>query len=284
MKHALLIFTGVPLAATGGIVAAAFSSYAGFVAASAKVYSIVGGQLTPRLTLALGASDAVQSISSIVDLTNDGVRDVAVGLPYATNPYSAYGVVKLLSGSDGQLLRTINSGGQAEGFGMGVADVGDVNGDGDREFAVLASSGPTVGSVSVFSAGNKNEVLTGCGPLPGQSLQILGTPVPGNTVTLVGTIPEAANSWGGFWGSTLPYGYASTVVSVNSPVQCRTGLDIWGAAVSSVMSIDSNGQAFLPISIPANPLLSGVEFKFNFWAIDSTGRVYATKEVVLKIQ
>lgn len=71
------------------------------------------------------------------DVNGDGVHDLLVGAPGEWIPnLTTGGTVRVYSGADAALLRTIYGGTSAFNFGAVVAGIGDVNGDGRSDFVV----------------------------------------------------------------------------------------------------------------------------------------------------
>ncbi len=69
------------------------------------------------------------------DLNGDGANDLLIGLP---QPFGGLGEVRVLSGSDGSLLQTLQAPAPNEAFGSAVAGGGDWDADGVPDIAVGA--------------------------------------------------------------------------------------------------------------------------------------------------
>jgi Astacin (Peptidase family M12A)/FG-GAP-like repeat/FG-GAP repeat len=74
------------------------------------------------------------AIAAIGDVNGDGKKDVLVGSP--GYPGTDAGRVEIRSGATGSSLATLNNGTAAELSGWAVAGIGDVEGDGDADFAI----------------------------------------------------------------------------------------------------------------------------------------------------
>jgi len=78
----------------------------------------------------------LNSLASIPDLDGDGVRDCMVG-GVTTNPGNDIPEVVLISGASGAILQTwTDPNGTYRGFGVSVASVADVDGDGMADLAI----------------------------------------------------------------------------------------------------------------------------------------------------
>jgi uncharacterized repeat protein (TIGR01451 family) len=90
-------------------------------------------------------------MAAVKDLTGDGVSDLVAGADCAEiNQVTCAGKVYVLSGSDGTVVRTHDNPTPLEndGFGVGVAAVGDQNADGKEDYAVSEPGGAaSAGSV-----------------------------------------------------------------------------------------------------------------------------------------
>ncbi len=109
-----------------------------------RIYRIGGGR--PGATLGF-------AVARIRDANGDGLRDFAVGAPALSA--TGRGLVRVISAADGRTLATLQGNADADGFGFALADVGDLDRDGARDFAVSApwSNSRSVrgGSVQVYS-------------------------------------------------------------------------------------------------------------------------------------
>lgn len=108
------------------------------------------------------------SVSVLDDYDSDGLRDLLIGAPRARNSSGTIvGAVFLTSTATGAVLRS-SYGTIADGFyGVTTATLGDLDGDGVREYAVVdeESSGYPNSTVKIYSGISGNEVasLTGSG-------------------------------------------------------------------------------------------------------------------------
>jgi hypothetical protein len=128
-----------------------------------------GTPIPPLLNEMRGITENATFGSSIVvvpDQNGDGFDDLALGgWKFAEQGVSDTGIVWIVSGIDGDLLRTISApviGGQ---FGRALTNVGDINRDGYPELAVgapgydLSSTDPDCGAMYVYSTRDWSQVF-----------------------------------------------------------------------------------------------------------------------------
>ena len=84
------------------------------------------------------------SLSTIGDLTGDGVADLLAGAPQdpgvGCGPCNGKGYVRLLNGATGAQVWQVNGSSFYAGLGYALVSIGDANGDGFEEFAVSQPS------------------------------------------------------------------------------------------------------------------------------------------------
>lgn len=120
----------------------------GFVAAYSgatgqEIYRVASPVRGSFYAAAFGAGIAVLS-----DVDGDGLDDYLVGTP----EFDDFGMITLHSGADGRVLRRWVGRHAHCNFGRQLAAIGDVDGDGLREFVTIASTGTgTPGSLRVHS-------------------------------------------------------------------------------------------------------------------------------------
>lgn len=121
-----------------------------------------------------GAALGAMFVSVVGDVNHDGTDDVyAADFPNAARGPST-GRVFVHSGKDGKPLLTITGESAGNGFGVGPADAGDVNGDGHDDLAVgawqFAGAAPSGGKIYVISGRDGSTLRTVTGQLPGETL------------------------------------------------------------------------------------------------------------------
>lgn len=110
-----------------------------------------------RATGGQGIESFASSIVVIGDADLDGRDDVVVGIPGRARHGANTGSVRVYSGATGSTIVTIDGRAAEERFGVSVAAVGDVDGDGRGDFAVGAPgadiAASNAGQVRIFGAG-----------------------------------------------------------------------------------------------------------------------------------
>ncbi len=91
------------------------------------------------------------SVDGVGDVNGDGRGDFVVGVVDAVTNNSLTGAARVFSGSDGSLLYNFAGDANFDQFGISVAGVGDLNGDGRGDLAVGASDAIGFGKVRVIS-------------------------------------------------------------------------------------------------------------------------------------
>lgn len=116
------------------------------------VYYGTGAGLAPTPTVLYGDVDGGwfgYSVAGAGDVNGDGVDDLVVGAPYATNPLHWEGRAQLFLGSPSGISTTpawsYNSGNMGAGLGYSVGGAGDVNADGFDDVLVGAHHFDTTG-------------------------------------------------------------------------------------------------------------------------------------------
>lgn len=111
------------------------------------------GSVLRTLTTRVTGEEWGAAIADIGDVTGDGVRDVAIGVPSRLVGV-LFGAVELYSGRDGALIATVmETTPLPGGLGHRLLGVDDVDADGTPDFVATAPSGPGTGGghVRVYS-------------------------------------------------------------------------------------------------------------------------------------
>ena len=136
-------------------VGAKWNDQAGSGAGSVHVFS--GADGSPLFTLRGAASgDSFgSSLACAGDIDNDGVNDLIVGALGADAPGTNAGAATVFSGVDGGELLHFTGLAAGDGFGVSVAGVGDMDGDGRADVIVGAhgndANGASAGCARIFS-------------------------------------------------------------------------------------------------------------------------------------
>ena len=130
-------------------------------AALALACSAVSAQRILATVRGVGSGDGLGAVvAALGDLDGDGVADFAVAAkpPSQSTPY-----LQLRSGRDARLLRTIFGTGGGEEWGASVADIGDVNADGTRDFVVGVPNrrnASSTGAMEIYSGRDRALIAT----------------------------------------------------------------------------------------------------------------------------
>lgn len=121
-----------------------------------------------------GANLGGMFVSVVGDVNNDGTPDVyASDWSHGGGSGPFTGQVYIHSGADGSLLHKLAGEAQGDGFGIGVADAGDVNKDGYDDLVIgawqHASAAPSGGKVYVHSGKDGTRMHTYTGKVPGET-------------------------------------------------------------------------------------------------------------------
>ncbi len=138
--------------------------------ASARVELWSGRERAVTRTLAFDVTSE-RAIANVGDLDGDGKAELALGVCGADQPGRlSVGVVNIVRGSDGEVLRSIWGDAAGTRFGERVLALGDANGDGLAELAIESSTGWRLHSARTGVRGLWREpirVIELCGDMDG---------------------------------------------------------------------------------------------------------------------
>jgi FG-GAP repeat len=117
---------------------------------------------TLNLTLPAELGGFGRTIASIGDAGGDGIRDLAVGTPYASEAGFSTGQLLIYSGATGALQQSV-TGTTGQGLGVFVADAGDFDGDDLGDVLV----GTWLNQVKIYSGASGTVVRTFSGGTSG---------------------------------------------------------------------------------------------------------------------
>lgn len=127
---------------------------------AAYLYSGATGAFIRRIVGQANGDQFGAAVGSAGDVNSDGRSDILVGATGNDTTGANSGRVYVYSGADGSLLRTYEAESDSDSFGSGVANAGDLDGDGFTDHIVGASNaGPTNGGRAYVYSGQTGAVL-----------------------------------------------------------------------------------------------------------------------------
>jgi FG-GAP repeat/K319L-like, PKD domain/PKD domain len=198
-----------------------------------------------------------RALAAAGDVDGDGLPDLVVGAPGADTGGTNAGRIRVLRGSDGLVLRTIDGGAGFDAFGSAVAGAGDVDGDGLADvIAGAPGANGNTGYAKVYSGLGGALLYTFAGAAAGDRMGAAVAGVgdldgDGHADVAVGAPGSSAGAPGG--GRVVVYSGAD-----GAPLLELRGTDPYaalGSAVSKAGDVDGDG---LPDLVVGAPAFSGV--------------------------
>ena len=182
------------------------------------------------------------SLAKIRDCNQDGIPELAVGAPYDVGP-GVPGSVSVFSGANGALLWKVYGANHHDVFGVSIADLGDVNGDGRTDLLVGAnqSDGTGPGYAMILSSLDGSVLRTLLGDAPGDRF---GSAVAGGGDFNLDGVPDFVVGAPLATGGGPNFGLTRAFSGVDGSVLRSTRLfGQFGSAVTVLEDLDSDGAA-----------------------------------------
>ncbi len=242
----------------GGLTAGSVSTFSG--ATGALLFRIYGTTTTRFSNV---------HVAAVPDTNGDGISDIAIGARRGFVAGSENGIVRLISGSDGSLIRNVLGQNAGAEFGHFVAGIDDLDGDGAGELLVgepfFGGGLTSIGAFHVISGGTGQTLHRRTGNEPGAFL--------GLRVANLGDLdgdgtPEYAAS--SYTRNGMTNGALSIYLGADAPVirQCQNAIPNSTGQVS-VMGFEGTSRvAFNRATLRTDRLPPGV------FGLYITSRVY----------
>lgn len=222
-----------------------YAGSTGYGTGAVRVYSGTDGSLLSFAT-GVASSQYGAAIANAGDQDGDGRDDLYVGAPIVN---SNRGAVYVQSGLDGSILRTVNSPITFGSFGVTLATLGDVDGDGRKDVAI---GSPGLRNGTIGNAG-KVSILR-------SSDSVFAVEIPGTTVyaRLGQTLASAPDANGDGQADVLIGSYSGGLALLVSGTDLTTirDLSVPGLAafqpvnVGGAVDLDEDGVADFMIGSP----------------------------------
>jgi hypothetical protein len=182
------------------------------------------------------------SVAGLGDVNGDGLADFAAGIPDRDSAGTDSGSVRVYSGVDGSTLYTVNGGAARDELGACLASVGDLDGDGVRDFIV--SSAANYARVYSAKSGTLLKTLTGDPANPGYFGGHVGSAGDVDGDGVCDLIVGAGTAFlGPPNGQGAAYVYSGKTFGLIYSVGGENSDDLFGVAVSGCGDVDHDGFA-----------------------------------------
>jgi hypothetical protein len=186
------------------------------------------------------------ALAVLPDLNGDGASELLVGAPGCDLAALDAGAAYVLSGSNGNVLRTLLGSGLSTELGYAVAAAGDVNADGVQDVLLGTNTGSNLAQVRSLGDGSVLLSLTG-----GATLDWFGTAVAGvGDVNLDGYADLLVGASQGLLGSGYARVFSGQNGSVLFSIYGAANLDLFGWSVSAAGDVNLDGRPDFAIGAP----------------------------------
>jgi hypothetical protein len=192
------------------------------------------------------------------DVNGDGVPDLAVGDPSDVPwgwPYARPGKVRIVSGADGGLLCELEGESAGDEYGSTLAAVGDLDGDGLRDFLAGATRSARTGRAYVEALSSSGGVLYTL-ELPADGKHYPGKPVPSPALAALGDVDADGDV---DWAVSSAYDTSANERGIVRVIDGASGAlllevrgeapeDRYGGALCGIGDVDGDGKADLAVA------------------------------------
>ena len=186
------------------------------------------------------------ALARIGDLDGDGYDEFVAGAPQAASGGSGY--ARIYSGFDGTVIRTHAGAASGARTGLGLASLGDLDGDGVPDYAVGSPGEGAGGLVRVHSGADGSLLRTHAAPAAGDAF---GFALGGGTDLDRDGVAElvvGAPRWGAAPGSV--WAFSGATGSELLRLDGTAAIDWFGAAVAGAGDFDGDGHGDLVDGAP----------------------------------
>lgn len=248
------------------VVGAPYVSKGAALGGEAQVISGLTGATIYWLTGSVQEGFAGTHVSGVGDINGDGFSDIGVGVPGSVS--TSHNTVQIYSGIDGSVLHTLTGSADSR-FGLSLAGLGDVNGDGFGDLVVGAPGTDlpvTDAGQAVVIVSPTQSVLNYDGSDSNHGIDLRWLPTGGNASSLTGDLVGVGAS-----ASALGFylaGLASADLAV-SGIQLLVAVDSTNILEFGNFAFDGAGS-FTASLTRSHPAIAGSQVHIQWFEVGSS--------------